>query len=71
MRMLLNLVLFWLVILCGCTRRPAGVNYFVGAECKATAELKNCNANSPPDCKTISLTWPKGCERVDVYRKAK
>lgn len=66
-----SFLILYLVVLCGCARRPVGVNYLVGTECHATAEMRNCDRNSPPNCQKIALTFPKGCEKLNASRNAK
>lgn len=45
-------------------RRPIGVNYLVPRDCRSEVRLINCDRNSPPNCKHIAATFPKGCEQV-------
>lgn len=58
-----------LITLSGCAaKRQAHVNLLIGPECHATAELLNCtNLHlNPPTCKQAKVTYPKGCERVEM-----
>ena len=57
-------LILWCVILCGCARRPAGVNYLVSRECKPEVRLLDCDRNSPPRCKRMAADYPRGCEQL-------
>jgi hypothetical protein len=59
------LLLVLLSLALGCAaRRPIGVNYLVPRDCRSEVRLINCDRNSPPNCKHIAATFPKGCEQV-------
>ncbi len=67
MRALLSLGTFYIVMLCGCARRPAhqGVlTFVVGPECHPSAVEHNCDSDQIPHCATIALTYDKGCEKL-------
>jgi hypothetical protein len=68
MRMLLlNFLLLWAMFLCGCARRPIGVNYLVEPECRPRVRLLDCDRASPPHCQKISAVFPKGCEKLEAH----
>lgn len=66
------LILFLTLGLGACARRPAkvGVNFYVGKECKASATMIGCDAESksspPTGCKVIKLDYDKNCERLVI-----
>lgn len=50
---------------CAAHRRPvAGANYIVPRECRSEVRLIDCDRSSPPNCKRIAATYPKGCEQL-------
>lgn len=64
-------LILWMMILCGCTRRPAGVNYMVQpADLTRPVELVDCDNAEPPNCKRIRATYKPGREQL-VVPKAK
>jgi hypothetical protein len=58
------LLFFWCVVLCGCARRPAGVNYLVSRDCKPQVRLLDCDHASPPHCRKMAADFPRGCEQL-------
>jgi hypothetical protein len=63
------LLIFWLLLCCGCARRPAspgGLTFFVGTECHPSAEMLGCNQQSPPSCKKIALKYDHACEQLQA-----
>jgi len=58
----------WMMLLCGCARRPAGagVNYLVSRDCRPEVRLIDCDRSSPPRCKHVAASFPKGCEQLQA-----
>lgn len=62
------LPIVWCLLLCSCARHSVspGITYLVGPECHPKARLVDCDRNSPPSCKRITLNYDKACEQMVV-----
>jgi hypothetical protein len=64
-------VILYLVLLCGCSRRPAApgaLSFIVGPECHPNAIEQGCDASAVPRCAQIALRYDKGCEKLQAKR---
>ena len=68
MRMLcMNFLLLWVMLLCGCARRPAhsGIDYLIEpSDLTEPVRLVDCDTASPPHCKRIKASYKPGREKM-------
>lgn len=57
-----------LIVLVGCAaKKTVYPTIYVEPACVTQAiKLLNCDAQSPPNCKKITVVYKKGCERVSL-----